>query len=173
MESPYGLVYGPHESLRLGLSLGIDLAPMTCTFDCVYCERGRTILKIQNPSQFHSMVCKEEFIRELGVDVLGQAGYTVFTASNGEQALKVYRREQKRVDLVILDLIMPGMGGSKCLEELLKIDPQVQVLIASGYSPDASTKGALETGAKGFINKPYDTRKLLELVRKILDRIRG
>jgi len=116
------------------------------------------------------LVDDEEFIRELGVDVLGQAGYTVLTASNGEQALEAYRREQAQIDLIILDLIMPGMGGSKCLEELLKIGSQTRVLIASGYSPDASTKGALETGAAGFINKPYDTKQLLELVRKILDK---
>jgi two-component system cell cycle sensor histidine kinase/response regulator CckA len=116
------------------------------------------------------LVDDEEFIRELGVDVLGQAGYTVLTARNGEQALEVYRREQAQIDLIILDLIMPGMGGSKCLEELLKIGSKTRVLIASGYSPDASTKGALETGAAGFINKPYDTKQLLELVRKILDK---
>ena len=116
------------------------------------------------------LVDDEEFIRELGVDVLGQAGYTVLTASNGEQALEVYRKEQAQIDLVILDLIMPGMGGGKCLEGLLKIDPRAQILIASGYSPDASTKGALEAGAAAFINKPYDTKQLLELVRKILDK---
>ncbi|MCG6916926.1 MAG: PAS domain S-box protein [Deltaproteobacteria bacterium] len=115
------------------------------------------------------LVDDEEFIRELGVDVLGQAGYTVLTASNGEQALEIYRREGERIALVILDLIMPGMGGSKCLKELIKIGPQPRVLIASGYSPDASTKGALEAGAADFINKPYDTKQLLELVRKILD----
>ena len=91
-------------------------------------------------------------------------------AENGEQALEVYRREGERIDLVILDLIMPGMGGGKCLEGLLKIDPQAQILIASGYSPDASTKGTLEAGAAAFINKPYDTKKLLDLVRKVLDK---
>jgi signal transduction histidine kinase/CheY-like chemotaxis protein len=115
------------------------------------------------------LVDDEKFIRELGVDVLGQAGYTVLTASNGEQALEVYRREKERIDLVVLDLIMPGMGGSKCLEELRKITPEAKVLIASGYSLDASSKGALEAGAAVFINKPYDTKQLLELVRKILD----
>jgi two-component system cell cycle sensor histidine kinase/response regulator CckA len=115
------------------------------------------------------LVDDEEFIRELGVDVLGQAGYKVLTASNGEQALEVYRKEQTHIDLIILDLIMPGTGGSKCLEELLKIGPQARVLIASGYSPDASTKGALEAGAAAFINKPYDNKQLLKLVRKILD----
>jgi two-component system cell cycle sensor histidine kinase/response regulator CckA len=116
------------------------------------------------------LVDDEEFIRELGVDVLGQAGYTVLTASNGEQALEVYRNEQPHIDLIILDLIMPGMGGSKCLAELRKINSQARVLIASGYSPDASTKGTLEAGAAGFINKPYDNKQLLELVRKILDK---
>jgi two-component system cell cycle sensor histidine kinase/response regulator CckA len=116
------------------------------------------------------LVDDEEFIRELGVDVLGQAGYTVLTARNGEQALEVYRKEQAHIDLIILDLIMPGMGGSKCLAELRKISPQARVLIASGYSPDASTKGTLEAGAAGFINKPYDNKQLLDLVRKILDK---
>ena len=116
------------------------------------------------------LVDDEEFIRELGVDVLGRVGYTVLTASNGENALELYRQERARIDLVILDLIMPGMGGNKCLEELLKIDPHTRVLIASGYSPDAPTKGALDTDAKGFVSKPYDTRQLLQLVREILDR---
>jgi len=116
------------------------------------------------------LVDDEEFIRELGGDVLGQAGYTVLTANDGEQALEVYRQEQNRIDMVILDLIMPGMGGSKCLEELLRMNPHAQILIASGYSPDASTKGTLLSGAAGFINKPYDNKQLLGLVRKILDR---
>ena len=115
------------------------------------------------------LVDDEEFIRELGVDVLGRAGYTVLTASNGENALELYSQERTQIDLVILDLIMPGMGGSKCLEELLNIDPHARVLIASGYSPDGPTKGALDIGAKGFISKPYDTTQLLQLVRKILD----
>jgi len=115
------------------------------------------------------LVDDEVFIRELGVDVLGQAGYTVLTADNGESALELYRQEQSRIDLVILDLIMPGMGGSRCLRKLLELDPQAQVVIASGYSPDGPTKGALEAGAKGFLSKPYDTRELLQLVRKILD----
>jgi CheY-like chemotaxis protein len=116
------------------------------------------------------LVDDEEFIRELGVDVLGRAGYTVLTAGDGENALKLYRQERARIDLVILDLIMPGMGGRKCLEELLTIDPHTRVLISSGYSPDGPTKGALDTDAKGFVSKPYDTSQLLQLVREILDR---
>jgi len=65
MRPPYGLVYGPHDSIRLGLSLGVDLTPMTCTFSCVYCERGRTLVKIKDPSEFRSEVCRERLIEEL------------------------------------------------------------------------------------------------------------
>ncbi len=65
LKSPYGLVYGPHDSIRFGLSLGVDLTPMTCTFDCVYCERGRTLVKIRDPSEFHGEVCREKLVEEL------------------------------------------------------------------------------------------------------------
>ncbi len=65
LRSPYGIVYGPHESMRLGLSLGVDLTPMTCTFDCVYCERGRTLVKIKDPSEFSSKVSEEDFLEAL------------------------------------------------------------------------------------------------------------
>jgi len=68
------LVYGPHDSVRLGLSLGVDLTPMTCTFDCIYCERGRTLVKIRNPSEFRSEVCVEAFLRELKRSLAETAG---------------------------------------------------------------------------------------------------
>ncbi len=125
---------------------------------------------IKGGSETILLVDDEEFIRQLGVDVLGRAGYKVLTAADGESALELYSQSRSGIDLVILDLIMPGMGGSKCLEELLQHDPGARVLIASGYSPDGPTKGVLDTGAKGFVSKPYDARKLLDLVRKILDR---
>ena len=70
---------------------------------------------------------------------------------------------------MILDLIMPEMGGKQCLEELLKIDPQVKVLIASGYSAVGETKKTIESGARGFVGKPYDMRQMLNAVREVLD----
>ena len=73
------------------------------------------------------------------------------------------------ISLVILDLIIPKMGGKQCLEEVLKIDPQARVLIASGYTVTGSSNEALAVGAKGFVNKPYDTRELLTTVREVLD----
>ena len=65
---------------------------------------------------------------------------------------------------------MPGMGGKRCLEEVLRMDPETKVIIASGYSMNGHTKDAIEAGAKGFIGKPYNIKQVLRLVRDVLDR---
>jgi len=70
---------------------------------------------------------------------------------------------------VFLDLIMPELGGKRCLEELLKFDPQVRVLVASGHLADSSARELIEAGAKGYVNKPYEMHQLLKAVRQVLD----
>ncbi len=115
------------------------------------------------------LVDDEKYIRELGVELLTDVGYEVFTATDGEGALELYRKEQQRIDLVILDLVIPGMGGKKCYEEILKINPQAKILIVSGYSINGPGKEAMEAGAKGFVGKPFDVGHLLKAVRDILD----
>lgn len=71
--------------------------------------------------------------------------------------------------MVILDLIMPGMGGKECLEGLLKIEPRAKVLVASGYAAEGQSKSTIETGARGFVGKPLDIRQMLQAVREVLD----
>jgi two-component system cell cycle sensor histidine kinase/response regulator CckA len=115
------------------------------------------------------LVDDEEYIRDLGVELLTDAGYNVLTAHDGEEALELYRKEQNKIDLVILDLVIPGMGGKKCYEEILKINPKAKILIVSGYSANGPGKAALEAGAKGFVGKPFDVSHLLETIREILD----
>ncbi len=115
------------------------------------------------------LVDDEEFIRDLGRRILERSGYTVLTASGGKEALELYRREREKISLVILDVIMPEMGGKQCLEELLRIDPNARILIASGYSGEGPAKDALQGGAKRFVSKPFDMRQLLQTVRKVLD----
>jgi len=115
------------------------------------------------------LVDDEEAIRELGKDILTRFGYTVLMASDGETALEIYRENKKEISLVILDIIMPGMGGRKCLEELLKINPELRIVIASGYSMNGPSKEVLKAGAKGFIGKPYNINQILKAVRETLD----
>ncbi|MEQ8162791.1 MAG: response regulator transcription factor, partial [Smithellaceae bacterium] len=96
--------------------------------------------------------------------------YKIMKAENGEQAVKIYQTEKNKIQLVILDLIMPGRGGKKCLEDLISINPQVRVLMSSGYSTSQQIDELMKIGAAGFISKPYHPEDLLLTVRKTIDK---
>ena len=115
------------------------------------------------------IVDDESFVRELGEQILTKFGYKVIAASDAETAIEIYFQSKDKISLVILDLIMPGMGGKKCLHEILKRDPEAKVVIASGFSPDGDAKSAVDSGAKGFISKPYNVRNMLKEIRGVLD----
>jgi PAS domain S-box-containing protein len=115
------------------------------------------------------LVDDEEFIRDLGSRILAKAGYEVIIASSGKEALEIFQSRTDEIALVVLDLMMPEMGGKQCLAEILRIDPTAKVVIASGFSANGPTKDALAAGAKGFVNKPYDMRQMMEVVRAVLD----
>ena len=115
------------------------------------------------------VVDDEEAIRKFASTVLVRYGYRVLTAADGEQALETYAAANDPIDLVILDIGMPGMGGLACLRELLKIDLAVKVLIASGYSINDQIRQALDAGASAYVSKPYQLNDLLKNVRAMLD----
>lgn len=114
------------------------------------------------------LVDDEAHIREMGREALENAGYTVLCAGSGEEALTIYGEEVQRIDLILLDLNMPGMGGHRCLRELLKKNPHARVLISSGYSANGQAMEALASGAMGFIGKPWLLKELMEKVREVL-----
>jgi two-component system, cell cycle sensor histidine kinase and response regulator CckA len=115
------------------------------------------------------LVDDEEDLRQLGAHSLRTKGYQVLTATSGEEALEIYREMGNQLDLVIMDLGMPGMGGHKCLKEILTINPQAEVVIASGYSADTQVKAALDLGAAGYLAKPFRSGDLLTAARSVLD----
>ncbi|KMY68000.1 hypothetical protein AAU61_09250 [Desulfocarbo indianensis] len=115
------------------------------------------------------LVDDEESLRELGKRILSMAGYKVLKASSGEEALRALESRPGEVDLVVLDLNMPGMGGRKCLREILKRNPEAKVVIASGYLAGDQTKDALAEGAAKFVAKPYRAGELLSAIRSALD----
>ena len=108
-------------------------------------------------------------IRELTRDALEILGYSVRSAGSGEEALLTYQDHGDSIDLILLDLNMPGMGGYNCLQELLKIDPLAKVVIASGYTANGHGKDMLSSGARGFIGKPYQLKELAAIIREALD----
>jgi len=115
------------------------------------------------------VVDDEKSVRDMVLQILSRFGYSVITASDGESALSLYQAEKDRIDLVILDVIMPGMGGRQCLSRLLEMNPDAKVIMASGYSNTGPAKSVLQEGIKSFINKPYQVRDLLERIREVLD----
>ena len=113
------------------------------------------------------LVDDEPMIRTLGRTILEDQGYRVLLAADGEEAVEAYRREPGRVDLVILDLTMPRLNGRDACRQLVQIDPNVRVLLSSGYAPD--TAGAVqEPGVKGFVAKPYRPADLAAVVKQMI-----
>jgi two-component system, cell cycle sensor histidine kinase and response regulator CckA len=115
------------------------------------------------------LVDDEESIRNLGRELLSEVGYKVITAGTGQDALRIYRESLGQISLVIVDLVMPDMGGMQCLESLLAINSKAKVLIASGCSSDGPAQEVLDSGAKGFVGKPYNFKQILRAVRHALD----
>jgi len=115
------------------------------------------------------VVDDDQNIQKLGEEILTRVGYDVMVARDGESALEIYRSQQKQIDLTILDLIMPGMGGVRCLQKLVEINPDAKILIASGHTVDGDKKESIGKWARGFVGKPYDVGKILHAVREVLD----
>jgi two-component system, cell cycle sensor histidine kinase and response regulator CckA len=107
------------------------------------------------------------------VDVMEKAllltGYKVLVARGGEEAIEVFRKNRDRIDLVILDMIMPGMGGGKVFDSLRAIDPGVKVILSSGYSIDGEASQIMARGCNGFIQKPFGIKELSQKIREIAD----
>jgi PAS domain S-box-containing protein len=115
------------------------------------------------------LVDDDDMIIYVGVKMLEKIGYKVMKARTGKEAIEIYRENQKKIDLVILDMIMPEMGGGEVYDFLKSINPKIKVLLSSGYSLKGEAKGILERGCNGFIQKPINMKNLSLKIRKILD----
>ncbi|MFZ0610934.1 MAG: response regulator [Desulfobacterales bacterium] len=115
------------------------------------------------------LVDDEKMIIEVGRRMMESLGYVVLTAENGAKALDLYRNGHARIDLVVLDMIMPQMGGQEVFTHIKHINPQAKVLLSSGYSLNGKAQEIMAQGCNGFIQKPFDTGVLSRKIRKILD----
>jgi PAS domain S-box-containing protein len=187
---PFYTTKGPGEGTGLGLAVVYGIVKQHGGYVFCYSEPGAgTTFKLYFPalesgeepdqpeptpflqggSETILLVDDDELIRELGLRILGKLGYRVVLASNGKEALEMFRKQKDEISLIIMDLIMPEMSGKQCLEEILKIDPKAKVLIASGASARSHIFDIREIGAKGIVNKPYEMTELFTVVRETLD----
>ena len=114
------------------------------------------------------LIDDEEMIVDTGEELLMELGYKVLVARSGTEALDVYASKNDFIDLVIMDMIMPGMGGGEAFDRLKEINPEVKVLLSSGYSINGQASRILERGCDGFIQKPFHMKQLSEKIHSII-----
>jgi two-component system, cell cycle sensor histidine kinase and response regulator CckA len=116
------------------------------------------------------LVDDEEMVLDVGKELLNHLGYEVLLAENGQEALELYKKNQDEIDLVLLDMVMPVMGGGEAFDRMKEINTNVKVLLSSGYSLEGEAKEILKRGCDAFIQKPFKMEQLSQKLRGILDK---
>jgi signal transduction histidine kinase len=127
----------------------------------------KTLLK---GSETILLVDDEDMIIDVTSRMLKKLGYKFLIAQSGQEALELFAAEKNHIDLVILDMIMPGMGGKDTYEALKKINPDVKILLSSGYSISGEAMELINRGCNGYIQKPFSYTQLSQRMREILDK---
>lgn len=134
-------------------------------------ELPQKAFKSKKPSKGNEtilIVDDEEMVISVGIRILESLGYTVLSARNGQEAVDIYQGNQAKIDLVILDIVMPVMGGGKAFDLIREIDPKAKVLLCSGYSLEGEASDILNRGCNGFIQKPFRIDALSAKIREII-----
>ncbi len=115
------------------------------------------------------LVDDEEMILSVAEEMIHALGYQVITAKDGRDAIDTYRTKKEQIDMVILDLIMPGLGGGETFDQLKSVDSGVKVLLSSGYSINGQASSIIKRGCRGFIQKPFSIQELSQKISKTIE----
>jgi PAS domain S-box-containing protein len=131
-------------------------------------EKREPIVTVSKGSGTILLIDDEEMIIKVGEELLQELGYKVLVAKSGQGAIKLYKKNTDKIDLVIMDMIMPGMGGGETFDHLKEINPDIKVLLSSGYSINGQASEILKRGCDGFIQKPFNINQLSEKIQGII-----
>ena len=131
-------------------------------------EKREPIVTVSKGSGTILLIDDEEMIIKVGEELLQELGYKVLVARSGQGAIKLYKKNTDKIDLVIMDMIMPGMGGGETFDHLKEVNPDIKVLLSSGYSINGQASEILERGCDGFIQKPFNMSQLSEKIQGII-----
>ena len=109
-------------------------------------------------------------IIDVGKQLLDRLGYKVLIARSGREALDTYKDYKDEIELVILDLVMPDMGGGETYDKLKELNPDIKVLLASGYSINGQAQAILDRGCDAFIHKPFSLIELSQKIRAVVEK---
>ena len=113
----------------------------------------------------------EDNVREIVTYLLEALGFSVTACASGQDGVGAYREEWQSIDLIMLDLLMPVMDGEETFRQLKAINPDLVVLISSGFGLEDKAQKLLDEGARGFIQKPYRKDPLFEMIKKLLPHV--
>ncbi len=111
----------------------------------------------------------EEIVVGVGKQMLERLGYSVLIARSGQEAVDVYKNSPDDVDLVLLDMIMPGLKAGDTYDKLKAVNPSIKVLLSSGYSLDQKASAIIDRGCNGFIQKPFNMKILEDKIGEIIE----
>jgi CheY-like chemotaxis protein len=114
------------------------------------------------------LIDDEDIVIDVGGQILERLGYRALTARSGKEAIEIYRANKNKINIVILDVIMPDMGGGETYDRLKEINPEIKVLLSSGYSINGQASEIMNRGCNGFIQKPFNVEQLSRKIRDIL-----
>ncbi|MBE6406846.1 MAG: response regulator [Lentisphaerae bacterium] len=126
-------------------------------------------LQIQGGTETILIVDDQETVWDFLIEALQKLGYSVLLAENGLDAVEIYENNPGQIDLVLLDMIMPKQGGHTTFHKLKEIDPNVSVLLSSGFVSMEDVDDLLNSGAAGFLPKPHRIRDMAAKIRSVLD----
>ena len=111
----------------------------------------------------------EEILRRTSRSILKSIGYKVLVAENGQKGVELFLENRDAVDLVLMDMIMPEMNGMECFREIRRVQPDIPVILSSGFTHEDDIRTLTEEGLNGFLQKPYTSLKLSRAIRKVLE----
>ena len=155
-----------HSEFGRGTTMSIQLPLTTIDTDAQDVTRIRPTA-VEGSARI-LLVDDEEMLRNMVFAMLRKLGYTVQCCSNGAEAIALYEKQWKNIDLVILDMVMPKTGGRAAFLKMRKINPNIVALLSSGYSVNKEAQEILKEGARGFIQKPYTKAELSQVIAGIL-----
>jgi PAS domain S-box-containing protein len=167
----YGIIKGH------GGMINVDTSPGQGTTFNIYLPASQQAVvqeiaapaKIVGGTETILVVDDEGMVLKVCGELLESIGYRVLTVESGQEALDVYMEHGKEIDLVILDMIMPGMSGAETFDRLRGMNPDIRVLLSSGYSMNSEAKHIMDQGCNGFLQKPFLLERLSGKVRELLD----
>jgi len=132
-------------------------------------KQKKTSAQLLKGTETILLVDDEEVVINVSRMLLEALGYKVFMARSGQEALVVYKARKEEIHLVMMDMIMQGMGGENAIDILRTINPELKVILSSGYSLDGQATRIMERGCQGFIQKPFSAKELSQKIREVLD----